>query len=122
MDWTRSNYSQSVSVDEDRFKRSHRMRRAASIARSRCPSMRIVSSGVTEGADERNPSQAVSVDEDRFKRSHSEGTRGGNMNEVSVDEDRFKRSHSCVVVPATHALFVCPSMRIVSSGVTDLLI
>ena len=57
--------------------------------------MRIVSSGVTK-----------SVHADVRQRQH-----------VSVDEDRFKRSHLLALYMFVFAI-ACPSMRIVSSGVT----
>jgi len=84
-----------------------------------CPSMRIVSSGVTgTGWARHNAGALVSVDEDRFKRSHrSDQQRSQSLPRVSVDEDRFKRSHLGERVD-TVLKRECPSMRIVSSGVT----
>ena len=85
-----------VSVDEDRFKRSHSSPPTTRSNTAQCPSMRIVSSGVTQ---------------------HS--SRVASRRAVSVDEDRFKRSHVGIAAPTMEMARECPSMRIVSSGVTS---
>ena len=59
-----------VSVDEDRFKRSHWVQDILYPIDRLCPSMRIVSSGVTILETRVCAERFVSVDEDRFKRSH----------------------------------------------------
>ena len=84
-----------MSVDEDRFKRSHDKRgRTRHASGAMCPSMRIVSSGVTAKCASGVCANLVSVDEDRFKRSHRAGDALKALGiDVSVDEDRFKRSH-----------------------------